>query len=94
MDSDDDNTAMFKVDHSEEYQVKDKQEEQLKNLFNKDTVIIPEGQKRKVIYGSMEKEERSLYQIMAPYLSILANKTGDVAATAGKGIYGAITSSA
>ena len=55
--SDDENSAMFKVDHnSEAINIQQKQrDEKLNHFFNKETEIIKEGERRKVIYGAMEK---------------------------------------
>ena len=67
MDSDDD-SKMFKVDHSDSYTVpatsairKEEESKKLDNFFNKDTEILKQEQKRKVVYGAMEQEERTVY---------------------------------
>lgn len=64
MDSDD-QSQMFKVEHSEEYEVPKNRED---NFFNKEKVIIQPGEKRKVIYGAMDEEEKTVYEILQPYL--------------------------
>lgn len=47
-----------------------------------------------VVYGAMEKEPRTIYQIMQPYVMKAAALTGEAAIYAGKGIYTALANGA
>lgn len=44
-------------------------------LFNKNTEIIKEGQRHKVVFGQMELEKKPLHEIVAPYLYKFASTT-------------------
>lgn len=89
--NDDDQSQMFKVDHTEEHEVTEDRE---KHFFDKDKVIIQPGQKRKVIYGTLDEEERTVYQILQPYLWKMAESTGGIASKVGQGIYNALCTGA
>ena len=90
---DSDNSNMFKVDHSDEY-VPEPMDKRIDCLFNKDKQILHDGQKRIVVYGAMEKEQRTIYQIVQPYFMKAAAVTGEAAIYAGKGIYTALATGA
>lgn len=60
------------------------------HFFNKDTEIIKEGQRHKVVFGQMEQEKKSLHQIVTPYLHRFAATTAEVAAKAGSTTYEAL----
>lgn len=64
------------------------------NFFDKDKKILNDGQKRMVVYGAMDKEPRTIYQIVQPYVMKAAAVTGEAAIYAGKGIYTALATGA
>lgn len=64
------------------------------NFFHKDKVILNEGQKRIVVYGTLEQQPRTVYEIVQPYFWKAAQLTGKAASVAGKGIYTALTTGA
>jgi cellobiose phosphorylase len=47
-----------------------------------------------VVYGTMEQQSRSIYEILQPYFWKAAVLTGDAATYAGKGIYNALSTGA
>ena len=75
---------MFRVDRSEEV------ENRQMPLFNKDTQIIAEGQRHRVVFGQMELEKKPLYEIVSPYLYKFAVSTAELATQAGKTTYEAV----
>lgn len=75
---------MFQVDPSSEVRVRDM------HFFDKNTQIIKEGQRHKVVFGQMEEEKKSLHEIVTPYLHQFATTTAEVAARAGTTTYEAI----
>ena len=46
------------------------------------------------MYGTLEKENRTLYQILQPYVWTMLDNTGSFANYAGKGIYEALKNGA
>ena len=83
-------SIMFKVDHSEEFDVQENKKRIEDNMFNRDKVILEDGQKRKVIYGGLEEQKKTYYEILQPYVWKMVEGTGTVANQAGKGLYEAI----
>jgi hypothetical protein len=57
------------------------------HFFNKDTKIIKEGQRHKVVFGQMEEDKKSLHEIISPYLYQFAANTVEIAAKAGNTTY-------
>lgn len=80
----DDNSQMFKVGDSQEMKVSPMP------FFNKDTKIIEDGQRHKVVFGQMEVEKKPLHEILAPYLYKFGTTTADYAAKAGSYTYEAL----
>ena len=56
-------------------------------LFDKNTQIIKEGQRHKVVFGQMELEKKPLHEIVAPYLYKFASTTAQYASQAGATTY-------
>lgn len=64
------------------------------HLFDKNTQIIKEGIRARVIFGQMEQEKRSLHEIVAPYLLKFAAVTGELASQAGSYTFEALKTGA
>lgn len=63
-------------------------------MFEKGKEILHHGQKRVVVYGAMEQQSRTVYEIVQPYLFKAAAVTGEAAIYAGKNIYSALSTGA
>lgn len=87
MDSDSDDSRIFQVDHSNETDLG----KRLDNMFDREKEILIDGQKRKVVYGTLEQQPRTVYEIVQPYLWKMASVTTEAATQAGLGIYNALS---
>jgi hypothetical protein len=78
----DTDSNVFRIEN-EPHESPEATQQRLDNMFSRDKAILQDNKPKMVIFGAMEQQPRTLYEILQPYVLKAVAKTSQAASFAG-----------